>query len=97
MVVRAVFSVHFPPANYCLTRPLCLWQSLGMDGRQLLAQHLSPKGAQAQLAREVECSESHLSLFLKGERELSPTLAKKISAETGISAGKLLGLDEAAA
>lgn len=68
-----------------------------MDGRQLLADHIKGNTTQAQIARDAECSESHLSLYLKGERELSPTLAKKISAATGIAASKLLGLDEVAA
>lgn len=38
---------------------------------------------QAKFARDVHCSESHLSLVLKGERGVSIELAKRISKATG--------------
>lgn len=50
-----------------------------MDGRQQLADLIVGNGRQAQLAREVGCSESHLSLLLQGKRWASPALAKKLS------------------
>jgi len=65
-----------------------------MDGRTALAKYTDKeKGRAAALAREAGCSESHLSLFLKGERGISVDLAKRISAATGIPAGQLLGLE----
>ena len=55
-----------------------------MDGRQLLAEYIGhEKGRQARLARDSDCSEGHLSLFLKGRRQLSAKMAKKISDATG--------------
>ena len=57
-----------------------------MDGRQLLSNYIEREkgnGAnQAKLARASKCSEGHLSLFLKGKRELSISLANRISAAT---------------
>ena len=38
---------------------------------------------QAKLAADCRCSESHLSLILKGERGVSMKLAKKLSDATG--------------
>lgn len=54
-----------------------------MNGRQLLASHISKKTSQAKLARKAKCSESHLSLYLKGERDLSIPMAKRVHAATG--------------
>lgn len=54
-----------------------------MDGRQLLAGYISGRTTQAQFARDVRCSESHLSLVLKGERGVSLKLAKRIMEATG--------------
>lgn len=53
------------------------------DGRAQLAEYLAGT-TQADFARKVECSESHLSLILKGERGMSFALAKRISAESGV-------------
>ena len=54
-----------------------------MDGRQLLAGYIGrEKGRQAQFARESGCSESYLSLFLKGKRQLSLKMAKRVSEAT---------------
>jgi transcriptional regulator with XRE-family HTH domain len=54
------------------------------DGRAMLAEFIrSRKITQAQFAREVGCSESHLSLVLKGFRGISFGLAKRISNATG--------------
>ena len=58
-----------------------------MNGRQLVSEYIErgkPTGAsQAKLARKAQISESHLSLFLKGERRLGPTRAKRLSDATG--------------
>lgn len=58
------------------------------NGRTLLAEFLAGK-KQAEFARKVECSESHLSLILNGHRGMSFSLAKRISAETGIPIERL--------
>ena len=52
-------------------------------GRTLLAQFIHKRMTQAQFAQKVGCSESHLSLVLKGERAVSLGLAKRISEATG--------------
>lgn len=55
------------------------------DGRALLAEFIRENAkTQAEFARRVRCSESHLSLVLKGDRGMSLRLAKRISAESGI-------------
>ena len=53
-----------------------------VDGRKLLAEFIRPRMTQAQFAKDVGCSESHLSLVLKGERGVSLGLAKRISEAT---------------
>lgn len=53
------------------------------DGRTLLADYIRTETTQAEFARAIECSPSHLSLILKGERGVSFGLAKRISAATG--------------
>jgi transcriptional regulator with XRE-family HTH domain len=53
------------------------------DGRAMLADFIHKRTTQAKFAREVRCSESHLSLILKGERGISLGLAKRISEATG--------------
>lgn len=57
-----------------------------MDGRQLLSDYIQrgkANGAtQAKIAREAKCSEGHLSLYLKGKRQLSASLAGRISGAT---------------
>lgn len=61
-----------------------------IDGREMLAAFIrQEKTTQAQFAREVGCSGSHLSLILKGERGVSLGLAKRISARAGIPVEKL--------
>ena len=56
-----------------------------MDGIELLADYIRRGAAsQAQLARDVECSESHLSLVLARKRGLSAALAKRLSNVTGV-------------
>lgn len=55
-----------------------------MDGRQQIAQFLAQhESSQAQFARDVGCSESHLTLFLQGKRKISVPLAMRMSAATG--------------
>lgn len=54
-----------------------------MDGKGLIADYIRKNTTQAQFARAAECSESHLTLFLQGERNLSVRLAKRFSAATG--------------
>jgi len=55
-----------------------------MDGIARLAGYIArEKASQAEFAREVGCSEPHLSLVLKGERGVSLKLAKRISQATG--------------
>jgi len=39
--------------------------------------------SQAEFARSIKCSESHLSLIVAGKREPSLALAKRISDRTG--------------
>lgn len=51
--------------------PLAVW----MDSHK--------ETTQAKLAADCECSESHLSLVLKGERGVSLKLAQRLSAATG--------------
>lgn len=54
-----------------------------MDGRHAIASFIdAQKASQAEFARDVGCSESHLSLFLKGKRGISVPLAKRMSAAT---------------
>lgn len=51
-----------------------------MDGIASLADFISRKAAsQAQFARGIACSESHLSLVLARKRGLSVPLAKRIA------------------
>ncbi|XUM21020.1 hypothetical protein ACRAVF_27030 [Bradyrhizobium oligotrophicum S58] len=59
--------------------------------RTALQQKLaSRRGAQVQFARDIECSESHLSLVLKGKRNPSYALAQKISGKTRIPIDRLM-------
>jgi hypothetical protein len=60
------------------------------DWRTTLAANLAARGARAKFAREIECSESHLSLVLKGDRGLSWAMAKKVSDRTGIAMDDLM-------
>lgn len=56
-----------------------------MDGIQKLADFITHKTAsQAQFARDVGCSEPHLSLILAGKRGLSVPLAKRMSVASGV-------------
>jgi transcriptional regulator with XRE-family HTH domain len=55
-----------------------------MDGRHQLSSYIAGNTSQAQFAREVACSQSHLSLFLKGKRGVSVPLAKRISEKSGV-------------
>lgn len=50
-----------------------------------LADWIKENTTQAQLARDLECSEPTISLILKGERSPSPKLARRISRLTGLS------------
>lgn len=54
-----------------------------MDGIDQLAAYLRDYGSQARFAREINCSESHLSLVLARKRGLSVPLAKRVSTATG--------------
>jgi transcriptional regulator with XRE-family HTH domain len=53
-------------------------------GMARLARYIRENTTQAQFARDVECSEPHLSLVLKGKRGLSMRLARNISDKSGI-------------
>lgn len=53
-----------------------------MTGRELLEGYISRNTTQAQFARDVGCSESHLSLLLDGKRGVSFRLARRISEAT---------------
>ena len=53
------------------------------NGRAMLAQFIRQRTTQAKFARDVGCSESHLSLVLSGSRGVSFALAKRISKATG--------------
>ena len=44
---------------------------------------------QAQFARDLRCSESHISDILKGKKGVSLDLAIKISAATGVSVAEI--------
>lgn len=57
---------------------------------KLLAEFAAERGKQVKFAREVECSESHLSLVLNGKRGLSYKLAERIQAKTGIAVQELM-------
>lgn len=51
----------------------------------MVAKFLAGEGiTNAQFARDVVCSEPHLTLFLQGKRQLSVALAKRFNARTGI-------------
>lgn len=52
------------------------------DGRALLAEFIRKRTTQAAFAREVHCSQSHLSLILAGKKGCSFGLAKRISEAT---------------
>lgn len=52
------------------------------SGRSSLGDFIRQHTTQAKFAREVRCSESHLSLVLKGKRVMSFRLAKRISEAT---------------
>lgn len=56
-----------------------------MDGIDYVRNYITRETAsQAQLARDVKCSESHLSLVLARKRGVSAKLAKRISEATGV-------------
>lgn len=50
-----------------------------------LLKWIKQNSTQAQLARELKCSEATISLILKGDRSPSPKLARLISRKTGLS------------
>jgi transcriptional regulator with XRE-family HTH domain len=54
-----------------------------MDGRRLLARYIRENTSQAEFARDVKCSQTHLTLVLQGKRGVSVPLAKRMSAATG--------------
>jgi plasmid maintenance system antidote protein VapI len=54
-----------------------------MDGRAILARYIRDNTSQAQFARDVDCSETHLTLILQGKRGASVPLAKRMSKATG--------------
>lgn len=49
-----------------------------------LSKWIKKNGSQAQLARDLGCSQATICLILKGERSPSPKLARLISRATGI-------------
>jgi hypothetical protein len=51
-------------------------------GPKALAEFIDKHSSQVKFAREINCSASHLSLLLAGERSLSLTLAKRIAIAT---------------
>ncbi len=53
------------------------------DGLKRLAEFIAAASSQAEFAKQVGCSEPHLSLVLSGARGLSLKLAKRISEATG--------------
>lgn len=63
-----------------------------MDGRQKLLEFIAASTTQSKFARDIDCSESHLSLVLAGERGVSLELAKKIEDATAgtVPAGSLV-------
>jgi len=54
-----------------------------MTEKHPLADWIEANTTQAKFARAVRCSESHLSLILKGERGVSLPLAQRLSDATG--------------
>jgi plasmid maintenance system antidote protein VapI len=48
-----------------------------------LAKFIRERTTQAQFARDVKCSQTHVTLVLQGKRGVSVPLAKRISAATG--------------
>lgn len=62
-----------------------------MNGRQLLSEYVEASGKpQAEIAREIGCSEGHLSAILSGTRGTSSKMAKQISSVTGLPVEALL-------
>lgn len=57
---------------------------------RLAKQFAAERGAQTKMAREVNCSESHLSLVLRGKRNVSYGLAQRIHDKTGIPVEDLM-------
>lgn len=49
----------------------------------MLADFIKGRTTQAEFARQVRCSQAHLSLILKGDRGPSINLAKRIREATG--------------
>lgn len=64
-----------------------------MDGRASLARYIDDNTTQVELAGKAKISESHLSLYLSGARDISVRMARRLSAATGIPASELLGLE----
>lgn len=58
-----------------------------MNGRQLLQSYISANTSQAQFARDIGCSDSHLSLILSGGRGPSLKLAQRIEELSGVPMG----------
>ncbi len=54
-----------------------------MDVKHALADWIDGRTSQAKFADQVGCSESHLSLVLRGKRGVSMKLARKLSEATG--------------
>jgi transcriptional regulator with XRE-family HTH domain len=73
-----------------------MMESVGMaepkgDWRSTLSKRLaSERGSQGKFARDVDCSEAHLSLVLKGKRNVSYPLAQRIHDKTGIPVEELM-------
>jgi transcriptional regulator with XRE-family HTH domain len=54
-----------------------------MTEKHPLTDWIEANTTQAQFARDAKCSESHLSLILKGKRGVSLPLAQRLSDATG--------------
>lgn len=53
-----------------------------VSGRARLARFIEANTTQVRFAKQIECSESHLSLILSGYRGVSMKLAKRIAEAT---------------
>lgn len=61
------------------------------DWRVTLSKQFSAdRGAQVKFAREVQCSQTHLSNMLKGKRKPSYPLAQRMHEKTGIPVEELM-------
>lgn len=77
------FVNMLPPPAPRLVHTRRRYHPIATSGCALLAKFIEENSTQRQFAREVGCSESHLSLILSGKSGMSFGMAKRISEATG--------------